>query len=187
MPPIKSIISAAALIFAAGITSADSALAQTPSTAGTPNPQIDIAYIEPTVAALRPFYERLRREEDAADQIAGFLMLQFGKEVARTAIKGTAYVWLTFSREERPAYWDVHSTAGQRFYNFLCIGYGGDPESFKEFVGKPLPKERLENCAHEYRQVRNAFIKTIMPHIDQELTKQVQARQWLRPDDGKWD
>jgi Putative metallopeptidase len=129
----------------------------------------------------------LGREEDAADQIAAFIMTQFGKDVARTAIKGTAYVWLTFSRTGQPAYWDVHSTSGQRFYNFLCIGYGGDPEAFKEFVGKLLPKERLETCPHEFRQVHNAFVKTVLPHVDQELLKKVQATQWLRPDDGTWD
>ena len=129
----------------------------------------------------------LGREEDAADQIAAFIMTQFGKDVARTAIKGTAYVWLTFSRDRQPAYWDVHSTPGQRFYNFLCIGYGGDPETFKEFVGKTLPKERLETCEHEYRQIRNAFVKTVLPHVDPELLKQVQATQWLRPDDGTWE
>jgi hypothetical protein len=129
----------------------------------------------------------LGREEDAADQIAAFIMLQFGKDVARTAIKGTAYVWMTFAREDREVYWDVHSTPGQRFYNFLCLGYGGDPEAFKDFVGKWLSKERLATCPHEYRQVRNAFLKTMMPHIDQDLMKKVQAMQWLRPDDGKWE
>jgi Putative metallopeptidase len=129
----------------------------------------------------------LGREEDAADQIAGFIMTQFGKDVARTTIKGTAYLWLTWSRRDPPVYWDVHSTDGQRFYNFLCIGYGGDPEAFKDFVDKLIPKERLEPCAHEFRQVRNAFIKTVMPHVDQDLLKKVQATQWMRPDDGKWD
>jgi Putative metallopeptidase len=127
----------------------------------------------------------LGREEDAADQIAGFVMLQFGKEVARTAIKGMAYVWLTFARASYPAYWDVHSTPGQRFYNFLCIGYGGDPQTFKDQVDKWLSKDRVETCAHEYQQVRNAFAKTVLPHIDQDLLKQVQSRQWLRPEDGK--
>jgi putative metallopeptidase DUF4344 len=129
----------------------------------------------------------LGREEDAADQIAGFLMLQFGKDVARTAVKGMAHVWLTFSREGRAAFWDVHSTPGQRFYNFLCIGYGGDPDTFKDQVDKWLTKDRVATCAHEYQQVRNAFAKTILPHIDQDLLKQVQAAKWLRPDDGKWD
>jgi hypothetical protein len=129
----------------------------------------------------------LGREEDAADQIAGFLMLQFGKDVARTAVKGMAHVWLTFARSGRAVYWDVHSTPGQRFYNFLCIGYGGDPETFKDQVDKWLSKDRVATCAHEYQQVRNAFLKTMMPNIDQDLLKQVQAAKWLRPDDGKWD
>jgi len=27
----------------------------------------------------------------------------------------------------------------------------------------------------------------VMPHVDQDLLKKVQATQWLRPDDGTWD
>jgi hypothetical protein len=129
----------------------------------------------------------LGREEDAADEIAAFIMTQFGKEVARTTLKGIAYLWLTWSHDDRPDYADVHSTDGQRFYNFLCIGYGGDPEAFKEFVGPLIPKERLATCAHEYQQVRNAFRKTVLPHVDPDRLKTVQAMQWLRPDDGIWE
>jgi Putative metallopeptidase len=129
----------------------------------------------------------LGREEDSADQISGFVMQQFGKDVARTAIKGMAYVWLTYARQGSPAYWDVHSTPGQRFYNFLCIGYGGDPATFQDQVDKWLSKDRVASCPHEYQQVKNAFVKTILPHVDQELMKKVQAAKWLRPDDGKWD
>ena len=33
------------------------------------------------------------REEDAADQFEGLLALQFGKETARTVVKGDAYFW----------------------------------------------------------------------------------------------
>jgi hypothetical protein len=129
----------------------------------------------------------LGREEDSADQIAGFIMLQFGKEVARTAIKGTAFVWLTFSREDQAVYWDTHSTPAQRFYNFLCIAYGGDPATFKDLADKWLSKARAEGCAHEYQQARNAFRKTVLPHVDQELMKKVQSIKWLQPDDGTWD
>ena len=126
----------------------------------------------------------LGREEDAADQMAGFLMLQFGKGVARTAMMGTAYTWLTFSRTDRAVYWDVHSTPAQRFYNFLCIAYGAEPEVFKDLVDRFMNKDRVANCKHEYEQVRNAFVKTMLPHIDQDKMKKVQAMQWLRPDDG---
>jgi putative metallopeptidase DUF4344 len=128
----------------------------------------------------------LGREEDTADQVAGFLQLQFGKDVARTTIKGVAYLWLTWS-DDKPAYWDVHSTSAQRFANFLCIGYGGDPAAFKDLADKFLSKDRIEGCAHEYQQVRNAFDKTILPQVDRELMKQVQATTWIRPDDGTWN
>ncbi|MFL6796578.1 MAG: DUF4344 domain-containing metallopeptidase [Xanthobacteraceae bacterium] len=36
---------------------------------------------------------RLGREEDSADQISGFIMLQFGEAVALPTIKGTINVW----------------------------------------------------------------------------------------------
>jgi hypothetical protein len=62
------------------------------------------------------------------------------------------------------------------------LGYGGDPQLFKEFVDKGwLPKERASNCASEYQQIRFAFSKTIMPYVDQNLMKAVQAKDWLKP------
>ena len=72
-------------------------------------------------------------------------------------------------------------TSSQRFYNTLCLGYGGDPQTFKEFVDKGwLPKERAANCAAEYQQIKLAFEKTILPYIDVNLMKQVQAKDWLK-------
>jgi hypothetical protein len=71
--------------------------------------------------------------------------------------------------------------------NLGFLGRYGDPETFKDQVDKWLSKDRVATCAHEYQQVRNAFLKTMMPNIDQDLRKQVQAAKWLRPDDGKWD
>jgi hypothetical protein len=130
----------------------------------------------------------LGREEDSADQIAGFVMQQFGPDVARIAIKGMAFIWYQgpFGGNRTPAYWDVHSTAGQRFYNFLCIGYGGHPQLFQELVDKFLPKDRVANCKHEYEQARNAFAKTLLPQVDRELMTKVQSIKWLRPEDGTW-
>jgi hypothetical protein len=125
------------------------------------------------------------REEDTADQIAGYVSLQFGREVARTLIKGQAYGWNLSSRRYLSAYWDVHSSARQRQQIFLCLAYGKDPEGFKDFIEfNWLPKERAENCAAEYKQVDNAFKKTILPHVDREMMAKVLARKWLRPDDG---
>ena len=86
----------------------------------------------------------------------------------------------------RAIYYDVHGTPMQRFQNFLCLAYGADAPTFKDFVDKGmLPKDRAADCADEYRQVRNAFMKTIFKNIDEEQMKQVQATQWFKPEDGK--
>ena len=95
------------------------------------------------------------REEDAADLIATFIALQFSKDVARTVVRGTAYLHKVFFAFGAPLYWDNHGTGLQRYYNSLCIAYGGAPDLFKELVAKSdMPKSRLDNCAHEYRAGR---------------------------------
>jgi hypothetical protein len=123
------------------------------------------------------------REEDAADAMAAFIALQFNKDVARTVVRGYAYIWRALGNpREWAQYADEHGTSGQRFYNTLCLAYGGDPTTFKEFVDKGwLPKERAAGCAAEYQQTRLAFVKTILPFIDQGMMKKVQATNWLAP------
>jgi hypothetical protein len=149
------------------------------------------------------------REEDAADQMAGFVALQFSKQTARTVIKGRGYFWafeslwmkadppITAPNTSAPnypkdpesrcwldpfcAYADEHGTAGQRMYNVLCIAYGGDPENFKDFIDAGwLPPERAKGCGKEYQRIRYAFGNTILPFIDQEQMKKVQAKEWFQ-------
>jgi len=127
------------------------------------------------------------REEDAADQLSAFLMLQFGKDVARTTIRGAAFTYLNSKNPRaRTEFSDEHGAPAQRFFNYICLAYGGEPDGFREYVDRGvLPKARAETCAREYLLVRRAFAKTILPHIDQELMKKVQSIQWLRQDDGR--
>jgi hypothetical protein len=127
------------------------------------------------------------REEDAADQLSAFLMLQFGKDVARTTIKGAAFTYLNNRNpRSRAEYADEHGTDAQRFFNYLCLAYGGEPDAFRDFVDNGvLPKARANGCAREHQVVKKAFAKTILPHIDQQLMKTVQSVQWLRQTDGR--
>jgi hypothetical protein len=130
------------------------------------------------------------REEDAADEAASFIALQFNKDVARTIIKGFAYQW---AMEQDPSasapmsVWsDEHGKAGQRMYNTLCLGYGGDPQTFQEFVDRGwLPKKRAEHCGKEFQQLKFAFVKTILPFIDRNLMTRVQQTQWLTAEELK--
>ena len=126
------------------------------------------------------------REEDAADEMAAFIAVQFNKEVARTITRGFAYLWREFGRlGGEPKEWgdfaDEHGANQQRFFNVLCMGYGAEPEVFKDFIDKSwLPKERAPNCAAEFQQVRGAFAKTVYPFINQALMKKVQDTDWLK-------
>jgi hypothetical protein len=130
------------------------------------------------------------REEDAADENASFIALQFNEDVARTIVKGLAYKWEKSrdpSASDPIAVWsDEHGTASQRMYNALCLGYGGAPQTFQEFVDRGwLPKNRAKQCAQEYAQLKNAFVETVLPFIDQGLMARVQHAQWLTADELK--
>ncbi len=132
---------------------------------------------------------RLGREEDAADMVAGFVMLQFGSEVARVMIKGMFNVTHNWQAESPnisvAALADSHSLALQRGFAILCLAYGKEPDTFKDLAQAWLPAARQPSCAREYRQAENAFRKTILPYVDQALMKKVQQMQILRPEDSK--
>ena len=121
------------------------------------------------------------REEDAADEMSTFIASQFSPDVTRKIVKGFAYWAKNFRSAYAPLFSDEHGTGLQRYYNTLCIAYGGEhPELFKDFVDKgELPKERAAGCQGEYAQIKAAFAKTVFPFIDQAMMKKVQARRWL--------
>ena len=121
----------------------------------------------------------LGREEDAADQIAAYIMLQFGPEIARASIKGAAWKW--YSKDWMgPALWDVHSTAPERVSTYLCMAYGKEPAAFQDFVDAGwVPAGRAPNCRREYEQAHRAFTMTILPHMDREKLRRVTAEPWL--------
>jgi hypothetical protein len=128
----------------------------------------------------------LGREEDAADQFAAYILLQFGKREARRLMAGVAYtehVEASKPSTKKNPFADEHGLPAQRFYNFLCLAYGADAKLFADVVEKGyLPKERAEGCADEYAQVARAMTKLIRPYIDQTLVKRVRAKRWLRFD-----
>ena len=99
----------------------------------------------------------LGREEDAADQFAAYLLLQFAESDARRLIVGVAYSYNIDASKpstKKNPFADEHGLPAQRFYNVLCMAYGADPKLFADLVEKEyLPKERAEGCDDEYEQV----------------------------------
>ena len=128
----------------------------------------------------------LGREEDAADQFAAYVLLQFAASDARRLIYGVAYSYKIKASKpstRKNPFADEHGLPAQRFYNVLCMAYGADPKLFADLVDKGyLPRERAERCADEYERVVKALNKLIGPYIDQTRAKQVRAKQWLRFD-----
>ena len=126
------------------------------------------------------------REEDAADQLAAYIMLQFGESNARRLIAGTAYAY--YSDENKTdrcrsmeEYAGEHSTPAQRLFNVLCIAYGADSKLFADIVSLGyLPESRAEYCHEEYEQVQDAYEQLVLPHIDHVLAEEVRSKSWLR-------
>jgi len=129
------------------------------------------------------------REEDAADQFAAYVMLQFRNNQARRLIGGAAYSYVEFMKgyQDKPnvtvpllAFSSNHGSPQERFYNLLCIAYGFDDKLFADAVDKQyLPRSRAAGCKYEYQVLRYAFRSQISPHIDQQMAQQVLGTTWF--------
>ena len=128
-------------------------------------------------------------QEDAADQFAGYIILQFGKAEARRLIVGAANSYSKYVKNPTvtaplTAFSDEHGPPAQRYYNLLCLAYGADPVVFADVVDKNyLPKERARLCRGQYGELNYAFHQLIAPHLDRQLAKQVMDKSWLPPED----
>lgn len=128
--------------------------------------------------------------EFAADNVAAFIMLQFGTEVASTTVLGSAYFLNQLERAVRysPEYLgDIRPTVRQRYYNLLCVAFGSDPVKFANFVPVNRPEQitdlsvdRSERCVRDYPVLRYAFSEAILkPYVDPQLLERVLATKWL--------
>jgi hypothetical protein len=126
-------------------------------------------------------------EEDAADNFATFIMLQFGKGQARRLINGAAWAWRAYlgDYQKNPvvqtrlaAFATDHGLPQERFYNLVCLAFGANSQEFADLASF-LPPTRSPNCSHEYQTLVRAFRQQIRPHIDQEQARMVLDTDWL--------
>jgi Putative metallopeptidase len=126
------------------------------------------------------------RREDAADRLAGFLMVEFGPELAKRLIIGAAVFFKESGKTWTGSQFaEASAPEAQRFYNYLCMAYGSEPKTFSSFVQTEsgddfaLPSSRARLCKIEFEQVRKAFDLRIMPYVDPDLLVQIRAKPWL--------
>lgn len=124
----------------------------------------------------------LGREEDAADFISTYIMLQFTPRDAYSFISGTAFVSRVEARRAKlkpspELFARQHGLPQQRYFNLLCLAYGADPKLFAQVrsIGR-LPEGRAEGCQEEYAQLQHAFRMLLRPHIDLELADRVRKK-----------
>lgn len=115
------------------------------------------------------------RKNDAADRLAALMMLQFGPQIALKVVYGAAAF---FEASERTwtgsEFASATSPEAQRYYNYLCMAYGWNPDTFRGAVAQGfLPEQRSYRCPTEYQQALAAFMTTIMPHANQAKLGQV--------------
>ena len=128
------------------------------------------------------------REEDAADQVAAYLLLLFKDSEAYRLITATVRAYGTEEKKvggcrSLEDYANEHSTPAQRAFNLMCMAYGADKKLYSGFVSKGyLPKVRAEYCYEEYEQVQEAFETLVHPHIDFVLAKSLKDVTWLEPE-----
>lgn len=144
----------------------------------------------------------LGREEDAADMVATFALLNIFKAEAKAMVSGIAYSYLNDAKarnfpdlptlQDRAqdrlppnrAYGGAHSTALQRLYSIVCHAAGFDEAAFKEFVSmSDLPAWRARGCEDEYAQITHAFHTLLGPHLDREKAKALFPDAKLLPGD----
>ncbi len=110
------------------------------------------------------------REEDAADQLAAFLLTDGTEEGETAALNGANAFILEHDREggevSDSSLWNEHSLDPQRFYNIICWVYGRDPAGYAHLIEDGvLPAERAEQCEHEYARLDRSWSGLLQPFL----------------------
>ncbi|MDG4663820.1 DUF4344 domain-containing metallopeptidase [Mycobacterium sp. 236(2023)] len=115
------------------------------------------------------------REEDVADQLAAYVLLQPGDDGAPDmesvqAVKDFAKVFDISGEEDGPLgdsdFADEHTLNEARNYNLLCWIYGSNPDANADIVtGGELPESRADGCQAEWQQLDNAWATLLDPYF----------------------
>ncbi|MGE2832609.1 DUF4344 domain-containing metallopeptidase [Mycobacterium sp. SMC-4] len=115
------------------------------------------------------------REEDVADQLAAYLLLQPGDDgtvdpESVQAVKDFARTFQALGEQRSELdvtdLADTHSLDETRTYNLQCWIYGADPDGNGDLVGDDgLPQARADGCEAEWQQLDNAWSTLLEPHF----------------------
>jgi len=108
------------------------------------------------------------REEDVADQLAVWTLMETGDKGAQAALSGTLAIQPATAEFENADFADEHSLGPQRLFNVLCWIYGSDPDKYGGIVADGhLPEERAVRCPGEWDRMSKAWQRLLAPHSAQ--------------------
>jgi len=133
----------------------------------------------------------LGREEDAVDNLATLLLLEWDEEEADQALIDSADAWFFSDLEQdeqnaEPVYYGEHGLNQQRAYQTVCLMVGGKPGLFADYADEvELPKERQESCRRDFEQARTSWFDLLSDHVleDDDTPSAVTYRYDAAPDD----
>ncbi|GJF09245.1 hypothetical protein NGTWS1702_32560 [Mycolicibacterium cyprinidarum] len=115
------------------------------------------------------------REEDVADQLAAYLLLEPGEDGTTDpesvqAVKDFARAFGASGAQRTELgnedFADVHSLDETRMFNLECWIYGSNPEANADLVTDgELPEERASGCQDEWIQLDNAWSTLLDPYF----------------------
>lgn len=113
------------------------------------------------------------REEDVADQISLFLLLNSAdRSLSFNGLVGGVWYFganvpLFFRRRH---FADEHSTPLQRQFNFVCWAFGKDPSRFYRLTHViKLPASRAQRCQDEYGKLERGVRNIIGDHLNASM------------------
>lgn len=109
----------------------------------------------------------LGREEDAADQIAAYLLLNTTGNSSSSGLAGALWFFrsntLFYTRRH---FSSEHSLGPQRQSNLACWAFGKDPQRYQYLlVGKYLTRERAARCGGEYSRLDSTVRKLLSNNL----------------------
>ena len=115
----------------------------------------------------------LGKEEDAADNLANVLLLEYairGDEVALNAADMFALEDQDVDTLQEDDFWDEHSLDIQRYYTTICHVFGANPDDNDSLVENgELSADRADRCIDEYDQISSDWL-----HVLNELSEEAQ-------------
>lgn len=129
----------------------------------------------------------LGQEEDAADVFSVVMVDRLFEEAEAVAINGGAargFEVDAIKMRSRAREWDwadEHGPDMQRYYNIVCLTYGGAPERRAGFATEMgLPDDRAEICESEFAMAENSWGKIIKHIADAKTGKPVSFKESAR-------